>query len=247
MESAEVLRAPLAWRAGAWHQVTLNYSAKGTELYLDGALAAVGPGVALVPLSPSPGRTGFALGSAALGDYSALGEFDELSTFAAPRSARDIGTHYNALKDRAALGPIPPEEEAVRLALLSAWSRDLAEQPGTLLLDMGSCTNLTLGIAWQTNDTVLLEFCGKPEGFVYDLFATSDLGARHDGADIEWEWRAVLARQSTACPTRPTRPCRMPMAARAQPPGLQWAFSIPVAPAAPMKGEFGMAGHGGLS
>jgi hypothetical protein len=49
-----VLQAPIAWEAGTPHNVCLNFSPQSTSLYLDGAPAAQGRGVASVP--PSVGQ-----------------------------------------------------------------------------------------------------------------------------------------------------------------------------------------------
>ncbi len=46
-----VLQATIAWQAGTPHNVVLDYGPQGTALYLDGAMAAQGAGLASVPPS----------------------------------------------------------------------------------------------------------------------------------------------------------------------------------------------------
>src|ERR1051326_630114 len=48
---ALLLKAPIAWEAGYWHLVTLDYGPKGTALFLDGELSAEGAGTLPVPPS----------------------------------------------------------------------------------------------------------------------------------------------------------------------------------------------------
>ena len=73
----EVLQAPIAWQAGTSHNAVLDFGPQGTALFLDGALAAQGPGVVSIP--PSVGQ--LVLGSAISGANTAAADFDEFYSF----------------------------------------------------------------------------------------------------------------------------------------------------------------------
>ena len=61
----ELLNAPIAWRAGVWHLVALNFGPEGTALFIDGRLAVEGAGTAPVP----PGLACLVLGSSQIGGW----------------------------------------------------------------------------------------------------------------------------------------------------------------------------------
>ena len=72
-EREKIPGGPAQWQASTsvWHHVAPTWSyfpPMPTRLYVDGALAAEGEPVALVPLEPSPGILGFCIGSHVTGD-----------------------------------------------------------------------------------------------------------------------------------------------------------------------------------
>ena len=87
----EILRAPIQWAAGEWHQVALVWTHGGpTVLYLDGLAGATGAGLDLRPLEQLAGTPGFCLGSDGRGNRLAQGQFDELYTFLRACTAEEV-------------------------------------------------------------------------------------------------------------------------------------------------------------
>jgi Concanavalin A-like lectin/glucanases superfamily len=208
-EQAIMLLAPMAWSAGQWHQISLTYSAESSALYVDGIQAATGPGLALVPLITGAGTVGMAVGSDVLGNHLAQGEFDELTTLAYPQSPGQIALHYDALKNRAALGPISLEEEAQREALmLTGLEAALTQKAGRALmetLESVTCTELRLNLDPQSNGTLRLTICGGKEGAVYDLYSLDDLNLSKDWTAWEWECEMTAEDEVFVSPTGPAR------------------------------------------
>ena len=132
-ECLDILKAPIQWQAGEWHQVAFSYSPKGSWLFLDGQLAAEGQPVALVPLEKTSGVLGFSLGSGAQGANLAQGQFDEATTFKSVQSADNSAWSYSCLAGVAALGPITPEEDAARLERMVALRAARAGAGGMML------------------------------------------------------------------------------------------------------------------
>jgi hypothetical protein len=159
-QTVEYLKAPIQWQAGEWHQVALTYSARGSALYVDGQLAALGAGVTHWPEAAAVLAAGFALGSDGDGLNLAQGQFDELATFAQPLTADEVAWNHRIHAANARLGPITPEEDA-------AWllRRAQAEASGQALDSPESgCTNLTLAALRQTNGSLELRFLCKEPG-----------------------------------------------------------------------------------
>jgi len=71
--SEVLLAADIAWAAGSWHQIVLNYGTNGTELMLDGQMVGEGAATLTVP----SGVTRLAVGSSLSGEVSAGGELEE--------------------------------------------------------------------------------------------------------------------------------------------------------------------------
>jgi hypothetical protein len=89
------LIAPIeGWVSNSWHQVVLSYSGNATSLFLDGALAASGPGLAFEPDLEARLADGFTIGSDHNGAYQARGVFDELATFNCPMTQAEVTTNY---------------------------------------------------------------------------------------------------------------------------------------------------------
>ena len=77
-----------------WHQIVLSYSSAGTVLFLDGAPAASGPGLAFEPDLATRLADGFTVGSDHNGSGQAGGVFDELATFNCPLAQSDVTANY---------------------------------------------------------------------------------------------------------------------------------------------------------
>ena len=85
--STVLLRADIAWQAGEWHQVVLNYGEHGTALYVDTVLVAEGDATFALP----PKLAGLVLGSSVLGTETSGGEFEEVSAYRRPLTAAQAG------------------------------------------------------------------------------------------------------------------------------------------------------------
>jgi len=82
------------WVPNQWHQIVLSYSSNETVLFIDGAPAASGPGLAFEPDLATRLADGFTLGSEHSGDGQAGGVFDELTTFNCPLAQSDVIAGY---------------------------------------------------------------------------------------------------------------------------------------------------------
>lgn len=104
---AELLKAEIAWEAGQWHLLALNYGPKGSALFIDAKLVAEGAGVTAV----APRAAALTIGSTLAGTETAEGEFDEVCASDRSLSAAGIAFYYGFTSPTAARGPITPEEE----------------------------------------------------------------------------------------------------------------------------------------
>lgn len=181
----ELLKTPIHLLSGQAHCLVLNYGAK-TELFVDGQLAGTGGGTLAVP----PKIAALVWGSTMSGDLSAGADLDELCAFGRPLPESAVATYYNALRTQAALGPVSLQELAQR----QAWFDAVRAAVGSSIanrMDEGEpppevCPQLKL-TAFRTN---CLDFqihvCGMQTNQRYDLLMATNLGTRHDGADIAW-------------------------------------------------------------
>ncbi len=178
-----LLSADIAWAAESWHCVVLNYGSQGTELFIDGELAARGSGVSGV----SPADAGLVVGSTVFGTDSAEGEFDEICAFARPADAYAIGLYYNTYRVTAALGPITAEEDAARSEAAAKY-RAQQEEASAMQASFGmqSSTNcVTNGPVYLTNlvaipttnqgSIVIFDIMGGTNGLLYEIFSTTNL------------------------------------------------------------------------
>jgi len=183
---APILETPISWAAGEWHQVALGYSPEGTVLYLDGVLSAIGLGVDFAPLEAVHANWGVALGSDVQGGFLAQGEFDELTTFAAPLDPESAAANYLALAERADMGSISAEESffnqsvlAAATAAASAYSLNPEAQgqaASSINCENGPALIPELIRNQQTMqpEAVRLTFCGRAPQTTYELaFAPS--------------------------------------------------------------------------
>jgi hypothetical protein len=104
----EVLQAAISWPVGTYHNIVLDFGAQGTALFLDGALAAQGAGVASVPLSVGQ----LVLGSTLAGTDTAGADFEEFYSFASWLSESNVSSYYGMTAPEAALGALPPEVQS---------------------------------------------------------------------------------------------------------------------------------------
>jgi hypothetical protein len=125
----ENLQASIAWKAGTWDLVVLNYGPSECGLFVDGQWVAQGAGVGPGADLTAPTRASFTLGSDGSGGHAAEAQLEEVITFDRPLSAREVADYYQSLLPLAQLGPITPEEEAQRrqqpwrrARLARAWS-----------------------------------------------------------------------------------------------------------------------------
>ena len=121
----ELLGCPIEWAAYQTHLVTLNFGTEGTELYLDGELAALGGGTPETP--PSSAR--LTVGSSFTGTQAPGCTMDELYSFGRSLAADEVEFYYNGNARQAALGPITPEEDLVR----AEWLEAVRSQPLSLM------------------------------------------------------------------------------------------------------------------
>lgn len=187
-EGREVLLGTrIAWEAGGWHQVVLNYGTEGTELVLDGMVVARGGGTLSVP--PKVAR--LAVGSNLAGEVSAGGELEEVCCFARPlRQA----FHYVPLAGMAALGPMSGAELAYREELKAKWAAVKAEKARELEAAEGGgrmqrllsgpasecVTNLPLyitnvSVVLLTNQNWTVQFEVQGTNGPADMFSTTNL------------------------------------------------------------------------
>lgn len=200
-ESGLLLKTEIAWQAGQWHQVILNYTEQSTSLVLDGVMVAEGPGVVVVP-APVAALT---VGSSLLGTESTEGELEEVYCFMRPLT---MAFHYEALKDAAAKGAITTEELAYRAELSAKWKAAKAQKVleeaesgggGAMMLRLSGpsvdcvtngpvyLTNVVCNFTTNDGWTVYFDIMGGTNEVDYDIFSTPDL----TGGDITnsvWTW-----------------------------------------------------------
>ena len=184
--TTELLRADVAWPAGEWHCLALNYGTMETALFLDGQLIAKGAGVVGAPASGA----GLAIGSSALGTAAVEGEFDEICAFGRPVREFDLAFYRLAYATMAARGPISVEEEA---ALKEAAARRRAQQQAMLEMPqaqaMGGAPCPSENLPYLRAEGLagnLLRFhiCALPNES-FDLYFVNNITAQR------WQWRRV--------------------------------------------------------
>ena len=199
--AVDVLSAPVAWQAGDWHLVVLAWNPTGTELYLDGELAARGGALSL-PVGLTPASAGIVLGSDPAGGNLAQGQFEEVTAFRA-YDARRQPYYYASRSQVAALGPVTPEEDAARArqrkllqAARAAASLVESGASGPLTFDsLNPCptngpvcmTNLFYSFATNTGWTMNFDVAGGTNGILYDVFTSAALAGTNI-AQAQWYW-----------------------------------------------------------
>lgn len=191
--AADILATKIQWKAGSWYLLTLSFNEKQTQLYLNAEL--VGQGVGLAGWSPA--MTGLVIGSDLVGDNSAGGLFDELTTFGNPVRAEQMALYYKSLETTAALGPVAPQEKVARLEAAgiaraqAQFAPAIAESyPGGQAYSasvLGDCA-ANLVIKNLTN-AVRLTVTNATAGVVFDLFRTLDFFG-NSITNSWWYWTA---------------------------------------------------------
>ncbi len=89
--------AAISWNAGDWHQIVATYGATNSALFLDGAIAATGPGISLPPNMAAFTNT-FSVGSdgnaSGTGLQQARGVFANLVTYNYQLDTATISNNY---------------------------------------------------------------------------------------------------------------------------------------------------------
>jgi alpha-tubulin suppressor-like RCC1 family protein len=206
-ENGVLLNVDIAWRAGEWHQLVLNYGEKGTALVLDGGFVAEGAGTLVVPTHVAA----LTVGSSLAGTESFEGDIEDVYYFVRPLK---MGFHYLPNKDLAARGPISAEEMAYRAELAAKWKpakalKDKqAEESGggeMMMRMMGftsECvTNLPLYITntaceFVTNQGWTVTFDVQGTNGPVDIFTTTNL-VGNNITNSQW----VLLESGPSCAT----------------------------------------------
>lgn len=196
-----LLEAKLAWAAGSWHQVVLNYGINGTELVLDGEVVAQGEATLTVPTKAAR----LVVGSSLSGELAADGELEEVFCFARPLK---LAFHYLPFRDIAALGPMSEAELAYRQELMAKWAALKAEKakeaeesgdggvqmlrlsgPAANCVTNGPVYLTNVVTSFTTNDgwTVYFDIAGGTNGVVYDIFSTTEF-VGNDITNSVWTW-----------------------------------------------------------
>ncbi len=178
------LSAPISWSTNQFHLLALTYSSTNTALFIDGVVAARGPGVTIYP-SPEVLSNGFWLGSDDTGTNQCHGILDDVSTYNWQLDSNTISAEfvlnelwylYNSMNvANIVQAPFTPEV---------APTFDAITGPGYLSVvsSNSGCGNNTN--VWLTNTTarvvsnaVNLTFtiAGGTNGLAYDVFATPAL------------------------------------------------------------------------
>jgi alpha-tubulin suppressor-like RCC1 family protein len=188
----KVLQAPIAWQAGASHSVVLDYGPQGTALFLDGALAAQGTGVASVPTSVGE----LVLGSALSGAHTAGADFEEFYSFGSWLTETSVSLYYGMTAAEAALGPVRPEEQAgwgegnmgVEMATIHSPGNVYDPNNDTNCSPGGPfyITNVFATLLTNGTTTVSFDIFGGTNGVFYDIFSTPTLD--NSLADYQWTW-----------------------------------------------------------
>lgn len=198
---ATYLSFPIAWTTNFWHHLALTYSPTGSALYVDGAFATNGAGVAYWP-GPTVVSNGFSIGSDSSGTTQAHGMLDDLSTYNAPLSADDINYSFTSSEiyylmnplnaANFAPGPSSPAYLAAYDAITGPGFLQVVSTNGTDCVNNGSVwlTNITASVtSVGTNQTVSVTFtiAGGTNGALYDVFASPAL-MPYSSTNHLWSW-----------------------------------------------------------
>jgi hypothetical protein len=196
--------APIAWSSNEWHYISLCFSATNSSLYLDGAFATNGPGVAYLPSSQTLAE-GFYIGSEGPNPTNqARAGFDSLATFGRPLAATAVADQYwldyaNFILNPNNLPstPAPFPDSAPSYVTNSPVLRAVAG-PGYMQF-LGYSTNwISSSAVWITNVSAKLTTNGltrmgfeigggQASGALYDAFGSGALAGSHL-TNSAWSW-----------------------------------------------------------
>ena len=187
-----LLKTGISWQADESHLITLDYSPKGTALFIDGTPVAIGAGTLVIP----PAVGAMSVGSTLSGTDTAGGDFDELNSYSRLLTQKDVTFYYNALGSFAAMGPISQAELQKWAALRSAARLIMRASPmgagGTFspLAALCDCmtggqvylTNLVATMATNQSMAVTFNLAGGTNFVWYGVYSTTNL------ANPQWVW-----------------------------------------------------------
>jgi hypothetical protein len=157
-KAMDFLKAGVSFIAGDWQLITLNYSPKGTELWLGDQLVAEGEGLP----APAQGQEpwlGLIIGSDFGVSAPANGQFEELTTFDYWPEPEQLAFYFNGVGRQAFLGPVGSEkEEAAKRELLAAAF------PQPLMLEEEEGSWMQMAYSYSTNE-LWLEIMGVTNDF----------------------------------------------------------------------------------
>lgn len=207
------LSAPISWSSNRWHFVALSYSATNTCLYLDGALAASGPGMTVWP-GGDVLTNGFCIGSDFSGVLQAHGAFDDVFTFSSPLDGATVLADYNWQYVYYLLNPMnsipmdsaPFDSNGIQAPSDPTKVPNVITGAGNLQWLGGVADYLTNASVWLTNYSSVLTSSntssftfaigGGCEG-LYDVFATTELSSTNG----QWAWMGQGYRANRYCIT----------------------------------------------
>ena len=185
----ELLATNISWQAGAAHCLDLNYGTNGTQLFLDGQLAAEGAGTAAVP----PSNAVLVLGSSLTGSEPAQAALDNVYCLCRTQSQYHADVYYRSSSRIAALGPGSPEDEPPPESGESE-SFSMARGSQYSLLSLENCatggrvymTNTAAGFdsgnGWQISFDV---WGGNPNN-LYEVLRSTNVAA---SVATDWGWQ----------------------------------------------------------
>jgi len=194
------LSAPISWTTNYFHFVALTYTATNTALYLDGSLAATGPGVTVYP-GANALTNGFCIGGDAAGNYQSHGLFNNVATYNVPIDSGTIAEIFSRTFPLYMMSPWNMAMWPLNNATSSPSYTPIAgfnaiSGQGNLLCDgyASTCsydTNIwisNVAATHATNGTTSITFTiqGGADGVPYDVFANSILSTGTNG--IPWAW-----------------------------------------------------------
>ena len=196
------LSAPIDWQTNQWHNIAVTYaptngSATNLALYLDGALATNGPGLASWP-SPDVLTNGFFVGSANDGMTQAHGMLDDLRTYNYPRDAATIrilygvfGINYYGNPARANIFSAPSEPSLAPTFNAVTGRGYLIQLTNSVACVTNVNVWITNAVATMasngTNMNLTFTIIGGQNGVLYDVFANSVLDFSTNRA-LAWAW-----------------------------------------------------------
>jgi hypothetical protein len=180
-----VLQAPIAWQAGTWHNVVLDFGPQGSALFVDGMLSAQASSLPSIP--PSVGQ--LVIGSALAGNAAAGADFDEIYSFNHDLTDSDIASYWQMTSGEAALGPLPDVAQGQQIPHRRPLQSPADLTPVYDPNQGGGC--VTVGPVFITNffsvltnrtTTVYFDVQGGTNGILYDIYSGYGLSTH------QWNW-----------------------------------------------------------